>query len=293
MGRAHIVALLAATYLVWMFVGYRVRLWRKRSAGPPLRLLRRFDYRAVLDELGPPYREGLPVLPAAPPGHPLAEAAPAFLRESPWESGTPASHVAMRESLLRGETPAIDPGDKTSVSLALHCFMHRLLGGDLEGALVVASILPPELSSCASALAGLARAERAEAVRDAHGARRAAQSALRQAERALALAPSSPVRHYLVAHLRLAFFTHALNLEWAVARAASLLRGGLRCAMETPCLYFGLAHAAALLGRENEAVDELGRALYYARGDAFYSKVLAEDGYLASVRPALVATRRL
>lgn len=292
MGRAHVVAILAAAYLVWMFVGYRVRLWRKRSAGPPLPLLRRFDYRAVLDELGPPYREGLPALPASVPGHLLPDAAPAFLRDSPWESGAPASHAAMRESLLRGETPGIDPGDKTGVSLALHCFMHRLLGGDLEGALAVSSVLPQELSSCARALAGLALAERAEGVRDAHGARRAAQGALRQAERALELVPSSPARHYLVAHLRLSFFTHAVNLEWAVARAASLLRRGLECAMETPCLYFGLAHAAALLGREDEVVDELGRALYYARGDAFYAKALAEDGYLARIRPALVATRR-
>ena len=68
--------MLAAAYLAVMFVWHRLRVSRRRAAGPTLELLRRFDYRVVWDEL-------LPAMPDRPSAAAPSSAAPAAPASSP------------------------------------------------------------------------------------------------------------------------------------------------------------------------------------------------------------------
>ncbi|MGC4116592.1 MAG: hypothetical protein QM765_18875 [Myxococcales bacterium] len=126
-------------------------------------------------------------------------------------------------------------------------------------------------------------------MRDAAGARTAAMQALRRVQEQLDRGPKTPGLVYLAVHVRLTWLTHELNLEPSVAMASYQLRNALKRFGDLPFLYLSLAHAQALLGRHGEALDELGRALYYARGDRFYERAVLEDGFVWRTRPALAA----
>ena len=292
MSRAQTAALLASCYLLWVFVRYRVRLFQRQRSGPLLSLLRRFDYRAVLAELEPLYTSGLPPGSAVrSPGHD-SHMAPSFFRESPWERTDLTAHSELLRRLRAGQTPEVEPSDASLVSLLVHSFIRRLVQGDMDGAEAVARLLPPEHSFRLKALASLARAERAEATRDQRGMFRSASVAQSFTEAALSYAPDSRALHYLAAHVRLTYFTHAVNLEWEVSRARAGLRRAAEGARAPACFHHALAHAAALVGQQDESVDELARALYYAQADPFYARPILESPYVARVRPALVAECR-
>ncbi len=278
MGRAEIVALLASVSLLAMFVWHRARLYRRRAEGPSLDLLRRFDYRVVWDELlSEGGREHVSPGGAEPPAP-----GPGGLPEAP-------GRAALRAALLAGESPALDPGDETARALGCRCAIRRVLSGDLAGARSLAARLPAESAALLLAAIELARAERCEQVRDKSGARRAVFSAFEHAERGLRLQGRTVALEYLMAHLRLAWLTHDANLEWSVGRTLFSLQRALQRWGERPCLHFARAHAQALLGRHDEALDELARAFYHSDADAFYARAILECGFVAQARPTLLA----
>lgn len=278
MGRAEIVALLASLYLVAVFVWHRARLRRRRAEGPSLELLRSFDYRVVWDELVPEAGG--------------AQASPRFAEapaQRPGELGEAPGHAALCAALLEGEPPEIAPADEAARALGCRCAIERVRSGDIDGAARLAARLPPETASLLLAAIELARAERCEQVRDKAGARRAVFAAYEQGERGLRLLGRTVALEYLMAHLRLAWLTNDANLEWSVGRALFGLQRGLQRWGELPCLHFARAHAQALLGRHEEALDELARAFYHSAGDAFYARAILECGFVAQARPTLLA----
>lgn len=286
--RAETAALLAAAYIAAMFVLYRLRVYRRRATGPCVDLLRRFDYRAVWDELAPatPAGGGAPA-----PGSDSATA-PRFYATSPWELPEPPALKAERDALLRGVVPDVDARAPEAASLFVHFAIRAIFAGDLDRAEALAERLEEGQAGRLLATVDLARAERAASVRD-HAAARA--DALKALERVRALAvrePETAGTAYLAAHVQLAWLTHELNLEPSVAVTSWRLRRALRAFGEKPFLYLCLAHAQALLGRHGEALDELGRAVYYARGDRFYARAILEDAFVWRARPALAAQCR-
>jgi tetratricopeptide (TPR) repeat protein len=283
--RAETAALLAAAYMVAMFVWHRLRLLRRRAAGPSLELLRRFDYRAVWDELLP----SLPDQPGAPAPQAGSPTAPRFFAQSPWELDEPFARRVERDALKAGAVPAADAREPEAAWLFVHFAVRRIFEGDLDGAEAIAERLEEGQAGRLLATIELARAERAASIKDLPGARKAALAALTRVRALEREVGASPGLSYLSAHLRLAWLTHEVNLEWSVGAALVTLRRALRRFGDLPPLYLSLAHAQALLGRHEEALDELGRAVYYARGDAFYSRAVLEDGFVFRTRPALAA----
>jgi hypothetical protein len=286
--RAETAALLAAAYIAAMFVLHRLRVYRRRAAGPCVELLRRFDYRAVWDELLPalPQREG-----AAAPGADSATA-PRFYAKSPWELPEPPTLKAERDCLLKGVVPTVDARQPDAAWLFVHFAVRAIFAGDLDEAESLAQRLEEGQAARLLATIDLARAERAASVRDRPAARRAALQALARVRELAARGPMTPGIAYLAAHLQLAWLTHDVNLEASVATTSWRLRKALKSFGDLPFLYLSLAHAQALLGRHGEALDELGRAVYYARGDRFYARAVLEDGFVFRARPALAAQCR-
>ena len=166
-----------------------------------------------------------------------------------------------------------------------------VLGGDLDGAAALADRLGDEEGALLMACLDLARAEKSSSALDESQARRFASSALSRAERAGRTGPTSALA-YLVSHVRLTWFTHEANLELSVAGVTGALRRSLARWGDLPCLYLALAHAHALMGRQEEATDELGRALFHSRGDRFYARLIVENPYVVRARPALAAQAR-
>ena len=283
--RAETAALLAAAYIAAMFVLHRLRVYRRRAAGPCVDLLRRFDYRAVWDELLAcvPRREGAPAPGADSP------TAPAFYQTSPWELPEPPSLKAERDSLLRGVVPNLDARAPDAGWLFVHFAVRAIFAGDLDAAESLAERLEEAQAGRLLATIDLARAERAASVRDPASARKAALQALARVRELTARGPQTPGLAYLAAHVQLAWLTHEVNLEASVAIASWKLRKALKTFGDLPFLHLALAHAQALLGRHAETLDELGRAVYYARGDRFYARAILEDGFVWRARPALAA----
>ncbi len=131
---------------------------------------------------------------------------------------------------------------------------------------------------------------------DAAKARGAAGDVDREAHRALAEVRvlggpkrSGPLA-YLDAHIRLSYLVHVANIELVAFTQIFALRRALKRFGHTPALHLAMAHAQALLGQMTSAIDELGRAAFYAHGDRFFLDVVVDSGYVASVRPELYRT---
>ncbi|HEY0840511.1 MAG TPA: hypothetical protein VGD74_10030 [Vulgatibacter sp.] len=118
-----------------------------------------------------------------------------------------------------------------------------------------------------------------------------AEEALRPLRELGGLALEAPAWSVLAAHLeiqRLSFWNHE-RVEWVVRRA---LRRALARHPDAPAPHLVRAHLEASLGNAEAAADQLARALYYARGDAFYARPIVASPAMARLRPALVSQAR-
>ncbi len=287
MARAEWAAIFSGGYLATVFAWHRLRLRRKRREGPSLAALSRFDHRALWDELAQPEWKQ----PGARAPHADSAMAPSFYRESPWELPEPPGHRALRDQLFSGLNPAISREDPVATWLVAHAAVRRVLAGELDSAAQLAPLLPEASGEKLLIQLDLARSERAQAVRDSSAARGFALAALARGQGLQRRAPSAGLA-YLAAHVRLSHLTHAVNLEISVLLAVAGLRRAVGRYGQAPWLHLGLARAQAMLGRHEEALDELGRALYHARADRFYAEAVLAGGFAQAQRPALAVRCR-
>jgi len=249
MERAQIVATLATGYLLGAFAAHRLRVLSRRRSGPSLELLARFDYRVLWNEL----------LAAAAGGD-----APA-VGEDPSGRDDLEARARLRE--------AIRSVDSREFARA------RALAAQVDAALAGPLIAAIEL----------ANAEHQAAAHRPAAARKAAFAAFEAVGQCRRRTGASRGLDYLSLHLRVAWLTNAVNLEFSLFGALRGLKQAIHRWGDAPELHFSKAHAQALLGRHDEALDEIGRALYYARGDAFYARPILEHPFVKQARPALYA----
>lgn len=136
------------------------------------------------------------------------------------------------------------------------------------------------------ALEALAQAEVARVQGDAASREREARVALGQV-RAAGGARSSSALAYLDAQIRLGHLVTPLNVELLGIATLLQLRRALTRFGPSPELHQALAHAHAVLGQTATALDELGRAVYYARGAPFYAELVLASAYVEQARPRL------
>lgn len=148
---------------------------------------------------------------------------------------------------------------------------------------VDAGRLPPETGPVLDALA---RAEAARAQGDAAAREREARIALAEL-RHIGGPRHSAGLAYLDAQIRMAHLVTPLNIEVLGVSALLALKKALNRFGPTAELHLGLAHAHALLGQTGAALDELGRAVYYAHGAPFYTELVLASEYVERVRPRL------
>ncbi|WP_373047910.1 hypothetical protein [Vulgatibacter sp.] len=293
----------AGSYAGYLLALRRVRVYRGRKAGPSLELLRRYDHVALAGELSPVRAADdttatgprLVPVPSGPVG-----TLPAIWAEAPWSFAAPTRLAAAREELLLGlpaEAAAQAAGQgappEAVRSLFTWAFLHRLFGGELAMAREIAEALrtlDPGAGSLVHRLLARLEAVRAEVEPGATEAAAAAglEHLRRGAVRGL---PAPPAEAGLVAHFEVLRLT-LWELEWRELAVRRQLRRAQARHPQAPVLHLVRAHLAAVLGDGPGAADHLARALYYARGDAFYARPVAASPYLARVRPALVAEAR-
>jgi hypothetical protein len=297
MPQPELIALVGASYGATLFAVHRMGVWRRRAEGPDLKRLRRFDFRVLMRDLEPVYRAGLPREPSVPvewPSNASVSVEPPAL-ESPWESPSLMLLRHARDAFFLGEPVESVPGPEF-ISLVVHAWARWLARNDPSRARAVASALLDLSPTIAAKLLGYADLLEADAA-VARGEYRVAYRDVSRAVQRLrsvgsAASDADLSSRYLDAHLSLAHLTNGWNLEYAVFQARRFLTRAVRDLGHVPCLYLVLALAAAQAGRSEEAVDELGRAVYYSQGDVFYARVAVDDDYIARVRPVLVAQCR-
>jgi hypothetical protein len=297
MPQPELIALVGASYGATLLAVHRMGVWRRRAEGPDLRRLRRFDTRVLLRDLEPLYRAGLPSEPAVKVEWPSGgvDAMPPIATDSPWESPSLQALRNARDALFAGEPVEGVPGPEF-ISLTIHAWARSLAQGDVARAAAVAGALTetgPTIAAKLVAYCSLLQADRAQLRGDggvAYATAARARATLREMGSRASDADLSS--RYLDVHLQLAHQTNGWNLEYSVFTATRFLRHAIRDLGHAPCLYLSLALGAASAGRSEDAVDELGRAIYYAQGDWLYAELAAEDDYVARVRPALAAQCR-
>jgi len=136
------------------------------------------------------------------------------------------------------------------------------------------------------ALEALARAEAARVQADHATREREVRAALAHI-RTLGGARTSSALAYLDAQVRLSHRLTPINIELVGLSTLVSLQRALARFGSTPELHLGLAHAHAVLGRSTAALDELGRAVYYAKGAPFYVELVLASTYVEQVRPRL------
>lgn len=321
MTRSLWILLVTSGYLVLLFVSHRVRLARARSRGIPASRFAPFDHRTLLEELSEVYEAGLPSerpapdAPAAPPeparkdlGRPVT-----FLRPDVWESDDAAglSEVAIeaRSRVRAGDEASVaeivdvaqSPADSQALaSLGIHAFLERLYAGELDAAARVLSLLPawtngllsPRLVEKHLAQIAYLRGEGAGTARDRRAYRHLAEARRRIARAGAGGGFADPGTLALSAHLELRHYTHALNLEWQLVRVGRRLKRALAEHPASAILFYEMALYSAIRGKGEDAVDHLARALYYARGEAFYLSAVIDVPEVARMKPALVHQAR-
>jgi hypothetical protein len=218
-----------------------------------------------------------------------------FSATSPWESPALQHLRHARDAFFVGEPVEAVPGPEF-ISLALHAWARWLGHKDAVRARAVAtslSELSPTIAAKLLGYADLLEAEAASARGDLRVAYRVASHAQQRLRAVGSTASDADLSsRYLDAQISLSQLTNGWNLEYAVYQARRFLTRAIRDLGHVPCLYLLLSLAAALAGRSEDAVDELGRAVYYAQGDAFYARLAVDDDYVARLRPVLVAQCR-
>ncbi len=171
---------------------------------------------------------------------------------------------------------------------ALAIYDHAGLSRELRA---IAAEDPSDLRGLTDRSVAQSQARRAEALppgpkRDA--AARACLSTLRLlGDEAL----RTPVWSGLAAHmevLRLSLW----SVEWGELTARRRLQKALARHPDEPALHLIRAHLAAVLGDAEGAADHLARALYYAKGEAFYARPIVASPFITRFRPALAAQAR-
>lgn len=175
------------------------------------------------------------------------------------------------------------------VSVALHRLrLARLHRDGLELPLlrrIDGASVPAEL---APILDAFARAEAARGRGDLPAREKAAAEALSLIARAGGPRAALPLA-YLDAQVRLSHLTGPLTLELVGLGVLLGLKRALRRHGHQPELYQATAHAHALLGQSNAAIDALARAAFYAQGRAFYVDLVLDSEFIEKQRPRLRA----
>lgn len=311
------ISLLAGGYLLFLLLNHRFRIWRAKRAGLPPARLSGFDHRSLLDELQELYEAGLPEDVGEGARIEVSRAelgvCVAWLRVDFWE----AKGLVVRSEALRNARDRVrdghdaqvgefsEPGQPAAVdqqfaSLGIHFFVRRLYAGDLVGAdrllrhlsgWTNGRISPRIVDKHRAQIAFLqAESQRNSGGNDSYKHAARARKLLRRAGATQSYA--EPGARALWAHTVLVYFTHPLNLEFALFRTDRLLRRGLSENNNSPLLFYELAHACAHRGRTDEAVDHLARALYFSNGARFYLRPVLEVPEIARIKPALVAQVR-
>ncbi len=188
----------------------------------------------------------------------------------------------------------MDSGDTLTLGMGLYLagsfVLHRVRlarlrrdGLELELLSRLAPTLPPEAGPV---IAGIERARLARERKAEGEVEREAHAALAQI-RALGGPRQEPWLAYLDAHIRLTYLANATNLEIVAVMVMVGLRRALHRFGPSPLLHLALAQAETLLGSLQSAVDELGRAAYYAKGDPFFLRLVLESRYVEAMRPGL------
>lgn len=92
---------------------------------------------------------------------------------------------------------------------------------------------------------------------------------------------------YLREHLFLSHRVNPLNLELASFNVRRRLREAIARFGDEPPLYLARARAAAMLGLNKRAIDDLARAVYFSQQAPFYVAAVLDTPYIAEVRPPL------
>jgi hypothetical protein len=148
----------------------------------------------------------------------------------------------------------------------------------LDGAALPSTLQP--------VLEAFARAEAARARNDRGGRESAAAEALAAISRAGGARASLALR-YLDAQLRLSHLTGPFTLELVGLGVLVGLKRAVRRLGHQPELYQAIAHAHALLGQSNAALDALARAAFYANGRPFYAALVLDSEFVEKQRPRL------
>lgn len=168
---------------------------------------------------------------------------------------------------------------------AVAVFDHDALERELPGL----ALLEPDARADLDEAVG--RARLADASPAGPARTKLAAEALVPLHRVGGLALESPTWSVLAAHLEI----QSLSF-WNMERAELVVRRALRRALarhpDAPGPHLVRAHLEASLGNAEAAADQLARALYYARGDAFYAKPIVASPSMARLRPALNAQAR-
>jgi hypothetical protein len=104
----------------------------------------------------------------------------------------------------------------------------------------------------------------------------------------LAADSSATVAHvYLREYLELTCRVNAFNLEWAVFRSKRRLTSAIARFGEQPSLFFVRALASSLLGFNQQAIDDLARAVYFSQQSPFYIEAVLHARFIEKSRAAL------
>jgi hypothetical protein len=166
--------------------------------------------------------------------------------------------------------------------------LHRLAEEGLEWPLLLRidpARVPPQAQD---AWAAVERAKQAWVRRDSSAAELHAAAALSEIAHAGGVA-AHPAFAFLDAHVRVAYLTGPLNLELVCFWVLQRLKGAIGRFGPQPELFHARAMAWARLGQLPQALDELGRSVFYAQRDPFYVGLVLESRYVAVARPRLHA----
>jgi len=105
-------------------------------------------------------------------------------------------------------------------------------------------------------------------------------------------APESAAEAYLREWLSLRDAVTPVSMEWQVYATKRRLSIAMRRFGEVPALYFVRAHASSLLGFTQSVIDDLGRAVFFAREAPFYVEAVLSMPFVQELRPPLASACR-